>query len=163
MRTYRVPTMTIIVMAALVLAWGAGPGNQSAAAMGYGGGGGGGMGGGGGAGHGGGTDTVGQSVLVFEPAGLTVAPGDAAQAKATITLTWGRASVTNLKVMEAPKEVAITFAPSSGEPTFVSTMTVHAAPKAGAGTYTVKIQATDNDPSPVTPFQVTVINRSPGY
>ena len=160
MRRQQVLATAGVVAVAFVLAWGA-PRHQDVAAMGYGGGGTGG-GGGGHSGYGGYGGGMGQSTLAFDPSAVTVAQGETAAAKVTVTLASGRTWGTNLKVMDAPMGITITFDPVSGEPPFTSKVSVQASPTATVGTYTVKLQATGDDPSPVTSFQLTVTKGSSG-
>lgn len=98
----------------------------------------------------------GASTLGFEPRSLTVPQGGSASARVTVTLTSGKSWGTDLRVTEAPAGLTVVFAPTSGNPTFVSTMTVTASPGTRDGVFTVRIQATGDDPSDVTPYRVTV-------
>ena len=109
---------------------------------------------------GGGTGT---SKLTFEPKNLTVAPGKTASAKVTVNLSSGKTWGTNLQVSEVPAGVTISFDPASGEPTFASMMTVKAASTANPGAYSVKVQATGDDPSAVVQYRLTVSKASSGY
>ncbi len=109
---------------------------------------------------GGGTGT---STLSFSPQSLTVQPGRSASATVTVKLASGKTWGTNLQATDAPAGVTVSFAPASGEPTFTSTMTVKAASDARPGEYTVKVQATGDDPSAPVQYRVTVEKASSGY
>ena len=109
---------------------------------------------------GGGTGT---STLSFSPQSLTVQPGRSASAKVTVTLASGKTWGTNLQATDVPAGVTVSFAPASGEPTFTSTMTVKAASDARPGEYTVKVQATGDDPSAPVQYRVTVEKAPSGY
>ena len=111
-------------------------------------------------GYGGGTGT---SALAFEPNSLTVESGKTASAKVAVTLTSGKTWGTNLRVSDVPAGMILSFDPASGEPPFMSTMTVKAASSVQAGTYTVQVQAVGDDPSPAAPYSVTVSKASYGY
>jgi hypothetical protein len=150
----RVLTMTVVI--GMILVTWAGLGLRGAAA-GYGAGGG--MGGGGYGGGGGGT---GQSTLAFDPGSLTVAQGETGDARVMVTLASGRSWGTNLKVLEAPRGITVTFAPSAGEPTFESKMRIRVSAGVAPGAYTVRLQATGDDPSSVVSFQVIVTKGSSG-
>src|SRR5262249_33767982 len=105
---------------------------------------------------------AGTSVLTFEPAKLVCNQGGGASAKVTVALKSGKAGATTLKVTDVPGELAITFDPPSGAPTFASTMKVSAIPTARPGTYTVKVQAVGSDPSSVVSYTITV-EKTGGY
>jgi hypothetical protein len=106
---------------------------------------------------------MGTSTLSFDPQRLAVQQGGAASAKVTVTLASGNTWATRFEVTDVPAGVTISFEPASGDPTFTSTMTVKATSAAQPGTYTVKVQATGDDPSVVARYQVTVSKPSSGY
>lgn len=105
---------------------------------------------------------TGGSTLRIDPATLTVLQGATASARVTVSLASGRTGETGLQATDVPDGVAIRFDPASGNPPFTSTMTVRAAPRMKPGAYTVKLQATGDDPSPIRPYEVTV-EASGGY
>ncbi|MGH7104456.1 MAG: hypothetical protein ACREFJ_18920 [Acetobacteraceae bacterium] len=99
---------------------------------------------------------MGKSSLSFTPSELSVAPGATASAKVAVALSSGATWGTNLEATDAPKGLDVSFNPSSGDPAFESTMTVQAASSVKPGEYTVKIEATGDDPSAATPYKVEV-------
>ncbi len=105
----------------------------------------------------------GTSNLTFDPKALTVEAGKTTSAKVTVTLSSGKTWETTLRATDVPAGVTVSFDPASGDPTFTSTMTVKAASTAKLGVYTVKIQATGDDPSAIVPYRVTVSKASYGY
>jgi len=106
--------------------------------------------------------TAGTSVLTFEPPKLTFNQGGAASVKVTVALKSGKTGGTTLKAVDLPGGLTITFDPSSGEPTFASTMSVKASPTTLPGTYSVKVQAVGGDPSSAVSYPVTV-EKTGGY
>lgn len=99
---------------------------------------------------------MGSSKLAFDPSSLSVAPGASASAKVMVTLASGATWGTTLAAADAPKRLSVSFDPAEGDPTFASTMTVHADTSLTPGTYTVKISATGDDPAAAETFKVTV-------
>jgi len=75
-----------------------------------------------------------------------------------ITLIMGTAETAILDATGEPSGVTVTFSPSSGKPTFYSTMTVSVDNTAGSGTYTLTILAkTSSDAtSGSAPFDLTI-------
>jgi hypothetical protein len=108
-------------------------------------------------------DATGRSTLTVAPKALTVEAGKAASAKVTVSLSAGTTWGTTLHATDVPPGVIISFDPASGDPTFITTMTAKASSEAKPGVYTVKLQATGDDPSPATSYRVTVARASPGY
>src|SRR5579864_3994535 len=70
---------------------------------------------------------MGASALTFEPQSLTVQQGKSASAKVTVKLASGKTWGTDLGTSDLPEGLSVSFTPSSGDPTFVSTMSVRAA------------------------------------
>lgn len=105
---------------------------------------------------------MGASTLAFEPQSLTVQQGKSASAKVTVKLASGKTWGTDLGASDVPEGLSVSFTPSSGDPTFVSTMSVKAAAAVKAGAYTIRVRATGDDPSPVTSYRITVTQTS-GY
>lgn len=70
---------------------------------------------------------MGTSILSLEPRSLTVQQGESASAKLTVKLASGKTWGTDLGASDVPEGLSVSFTPSSGEPTFVSTMSVTAA------------------------------------
>lgn len=103
---------------------------------------------------------MGASALTFSSPALSVAPGGTASVKITATLTSGTTWGTTLQAIDLPKGLSASFDPSSGDPTFVSTMKVDAASSMAPGTYVVKIQATGDDPSSATAYKIVVTKGS---
>lgn len=110
-----------------------------------------------------GSSGTGTSVLSINPQSLTVRQGRSATAKVTVKLASGKTWGTNLQATALPSGVTVVFDPASGEPDFGSTMTVKVAATAPPGAYTIKVQATGDDPSPVVQYKVTVQQSSYGY
>src|SRR5574340_104825 len=98
---------------------------------------------------------MGGSKLTIAPGSLSVGRNGTADAKVTATLSSGATWGTNLEATNLPKGLTVTFNPSSGDPTFTSTMTVHAASSVAPGSYTMTVQATGDDPSAAMSYKVT--------
>lgn len=109
----------------------------------------------------GGSGGMGASVLSFNPQTLTVAPGSSASAKVTVKLASGKTWGTNLDASALPSGLTVAFDPASGDPTFTSTMSVKVTSSVAPGTYSLKVRATGDDPSPIVPYKVTV--QKSGY
>lgn len=110
-----------------------------------------------------GSSGTGTSALSINPQSLTVRQGKSATAKVTVKLASGKTWGTDLQATALPAGVTVAFDPTTGEPDFASTMTVKAAATATPGAYTIKVQATGDDPSPVVQYKVTVQQSSYGY
>ena len=109
--------------------------------------------------HGGG---MGTSTLSFDPQSLTVRQGASASAKVTVKLASGKTWGTKLGARALPAGMTVSFDPASGDPPFTATMTVNAK-SAAPGAYTIRVQATGDDPSPSVQYRVTVQKSSFGY
>jgi hypothetical protein len=96
------------------------------------------------------------SSLTFVPATLTVDQGGTASAKVTVALRGANGRGTTLKAWEIPAGMTISFSPDTGNPPFMTTMSVKACPNAKSGPYSVKVQATGGAPSDVTSYTVTI-------
>ncbi len=106
---------------------------------------------------------MGKSALSLTPQSLAVRQGGSASAKVTVTLASGKTWGTNLQATAVPNGLTVSFDPASGEPPFTSTMIVKATSTAKVGTYTVRIQATGDDPSPTMQYPVKVLAGSYNY
>jgi hypothetical protein len=106
---------------------------------------------------------MGTSTLAFDPGALAVEPGKTATAKVAVKLSSGKTWGTALQATAIPAGVTVRFDPASGDPPFASTMTVTAASTAKPGEYSIKVQATGDDPSSVVMYRVTVSKASSGY
>lgn len=103
---------------------------------------------------------TGTSILSFDPPTLTLDQGASGSARVTVKLASGTTKSTTLKTTDVPSGVTISFNPPTGDPTFTSIMAVKALSSARPGVYTIKVQAAGNDPSAVTPFEVTITAKS---
>ena len=81
------------------------------------------------------------------PTSGTITPGRTINGAATITVTalGGYNRTVTLSASGAPSGVTISFSPSSGIPTFSSSMNVSASPSAPTGTYTITITGMGSD------------------
>jgi hypothetical protein len=102
------------------------------------------------------------SALTFVPATLTVDLGGTASAKVTVALRGANGRGTTLKAWDIPAGLTVSFSPDTGNPTFMTTMSVQASPNAKSGTYSMKVQAAGGAPSDVVSYSVT-IEKTGGY
>jgi len=95
------------------------------------------------------TFTVGEAVPDFRvsvlPAAGSVAKGGSTSATVTVTAIEGYALAVTLSASGQPAGVTVSFVPTSGTPTFTSTMTIAVATTAATGNYPIYLTGTGTD------------------
>jgi len=81
------------------------------------------------------------------PTSLTIQQGASGQATVTVTLTSGTTQSVSLTASGLPSGATASFNPSSGNPTFQSTLTITVGASTLTGSYTVTITGTNSTPS----------------
>ena len=91
------------------------------------------------------------------PTGSSVIQGGSVQAAVTVNLTSGATQSVSCSASGLPSGANATFNPSSGNPTFTSTMTISTSVSTPAGTYPVTITCTGGGKSHSATYTLTVM------
>lgn len=96
------------------------------------------------------------------PSSLSIAKGSSAQSTVSVELISGTApsQAVVLSSSGQPSGVSVSFSPSSGNPTFRSTMSISVSSAANAGTYTLTITGTSGALAKSTTLTLTIVNAA---
>jgi len=94
--------------------------------------------------------------IAVSPNSLTVQPGQTQSATVNVNLKSGTAQAVSLTVSGQPAGVTAALNPTSGTPTFSSTMTIAVSGTASPGTYTLSLSGSGGGQSHSAPFVLTV-------
>ncbi|AIC15154.1 InlB B-repeat-containing protein [Nitrososphaera viennensis] len=99
--------------------------------------------------------------LSVSPSSLSIAKGSSAQTTVSVDLLAGSsAQAVALSSTGQPSGVTVSFNPSSGNPTFKSTMSISVSSAANAGTYTLTITGTSGALAKSTTLTLTIVNAA---
>jgi PGF-pre-PGF domain-containing protein len=99
--------------------------------------------------------------ISVSPTSSSVVQGGSAGATVSITSIGGFANTVSLSVSGLPSGATASFSPSSGTPSFTSTLTISTASTTPAGTYTITITGTGGGKTYTTTFSLTVTVAPP--
>jgi hypothetical protein len=94
--------------------------------------------------------------LSVSPSTGTVVQGGSTTATVTVTLISGTPQTVSLSASGLPSGATASFSPSSGTPTYSSTMTIQASTSTPVGTYTITITGTYGSLTQSTTYTLTV-------
>ncbi|MCL4436366.1 MAG: hypothetical protein M1503_02390 [Thaumarchaeota archaeon] len=83
--------------------------------------------------------------IALSSSSVSVQQGGSASNTATVTPVNGYSNLVSLSSSGAPSEVTISFSPSSGTPTFSSTISISASTSAASGTYPITVTGAGSD------------------
>jgi hypothetical protein len=92
----------------------------------------------------------------INPSVVEITQGDSQTLEVTVNLVGGSSGVVTLSASGQPAGVSVSFDPSSGTPTFTSTMTITTDSTAEPGTYTITVTGTGS-PTYSKTFRLTMI------
>jgi len=92
----------------------------------------------------------------INPSVVEITQGDSETLEVTVNLVGGSSGVVTLSASGQPAGVSVSFDPSSGTPTFTSTMTITTDSTAEPGTYTITVTGTGS-PTYSKTFRLTMI------
>ncbi|WP_148681251.1 InlB B-repeat-containing protein [Candidatus Nitrososphaera gargensis] len=99
--------------------------------------------------------------MSISPSSLSIAKGSSAQTTVSVDLLAGSsAQAVVLSSTGQPSGVAVSFNPSTGNPTFKSTMSISVSSAANAGTYTLTITGTAGALAKSTTLTLTIVNTA---
>ncbi|MEP0824099.1 MAG: hypothetical protein HRF40_01285, partial [Nitrososphaera sp.] len=99
--------------------------------------------------------------MSVSPSSLSIAKGSSAQTTVSVDLLAGSsAQAVVLSSTGQPSGVAVSFNPSTGNPTFKSTMSISVSSAANAGTYTLTITGTAGALAKSTTLTLTIVNTA---
>jgi flagellin-like protein len=99
--------------------------------------------------------------LSVSPSSLSIAKGSSAQTTVSVDLLAGSsAQAVVLSSTGQPSGVTVSFKPSSGNPTFKSTMSISVSSAANAGIYTLTITGTSGALAKSTTLTLTIVNAA---
>lgn len=88
--------------------------------------------------------------------GITVTQGSSGSNTITATLLSGTTQSVSYTISGLPSGATASFSPSSGNPTFTSTLTITTASTTVSGTYTITVTGTSGSLTKITAFTLTV-------
>jgi hypothetical protein len=100
--------------------------------------------------------------IMLSPNSLTLQPGQTQSATVTVSLKSGTAEPVSLTVSGQPSGVTASLNPTSGTPTYSSTLTISVSSSASSGTYTLTIEGSGGGQSHSTSILLT-ISEAPDF